>query len=133
MNNFVELYRASGQPATGAITMHASVEPVIGDSVTIGGQAYVLGTHFSGADPMARAKSLVAAINAEPNTTLNPVPDTQPVKNYYAVFYGRLVRLIATTGGVIGNSITLATSNAAAFQISAATFTGGVAAGALIP
>jgi hypothetical protein len=133
MNNFVELYRASGQPATASVTMHASVEPAVGDSVTIGGQAYVFGTHFTGSDPMARAKSLVAAINAEPNTTLNPVPDTQPIKNYYAVFYGRLVRLISTHGGVIGNSITLATSNAAAFIVSGATFTGGVAAGTLIP
>ena len=133
MNNLVERYRSDGHPATASVLVHASVKPVVGNTITIQGVVYTFGTDFVGEEPMIVARSLVAAINADPNTDLNALPNTQPVKNYYAIFYGRLVRLIATFPGTGGNAMTLATNNAAAFIISGATFTGGTAANAVIP
>jgi hypothetical protein len=131
MNYFVERYRSDGHPATASITV--AKMPTAGDTVTIQGIVYAYRTNFVGIDELEVAKSLVATINAEPNSNLNPVPENQPVRNYYAIFYGRVVRLVATFPGVGGNAMTLTTTNATAFVLSGAVFAGGTAAGAVIP
>ena len=130
---FVECYRSDGHPAAGHLTVSANMPPVVGNTVTIGGDVYTFGTDFLGSDPLAIAMSLVAAINAEPNNELNALPNTKLVKSYYAVFYGRKIVLVATFPGTGGNAMGIATNNSAAFAVSGATFTGGTAANAVVP
>jgi phage tail sheath gpL-like len=125
----IPLYRDAGHPATATVTLAAM--PVNGNTVTIAGVVYTFGVDFTGIDQYEIAKSLVAVINADPDCERNPVPNTQPIKNCYALFYGRVVRLIATFPGTAGNSLALSTNNSAAFVVSGATFTGGAAAGAI--
>jgi hypothetical protein len=130
MNQFVERYRAGGHPATAAIRVAGL--PEAGQSVTIAGQEYVYGVHFTGADKFEIAKSLVATINAEPNSMLNP-GDNQPIKNYYAIFYSDLIRLVCTFPGPGGNALALATNASGVFEISGGTFVGGAGPGSAIP
>jgi phage tail sheath gpL-like len=125
--NGVERYRTLGHPATASVTVTANAVPATTSTITIDGTVYTYGTDFIGDLPVTIARSLVAAINAEPNSELNALPNTQPIKRYWAMYYGRLVRLIATFGGTGGNSLALATNDVKSFTVSGSVFSGGAA------
>lgn len=107
--------------STATIT-HANLTD--GDTITVGGVVFTAkasgatGDQFNiGADATADAAALVAAFNA---STTNNIAQFVTASNVAGV-----VTFTARLPGAIGNIITLATNDATAFTLSAATLVGG--------
>ena len=109
MNSGLEYYRAFGQPASCYIDFEAGGS-VIADGDLIVIQDYIealtitYGTDFSGRNNYERAQNLAAFINAD--KTLAKVISTQinqPIRTYYAIYYGTGVRLISCIPGTAAN------------------------------
>lgn len=122
MKQFLPSYRPFGQPAEGYVLFGINKQPVSGQTVTINGDVYVFGTDFNGNSAMDAASSLASAVNADPNNDLSS--NDVIAKPYFAAFYGRKVKILATEPGTGGNSITLAT-NVGSATLSGATLAGG--------
>lgn len=119
----LDYYRVAGQPATGTVTVVSM--PAVADTVTINGIVYTYGSDgWIGRNMTEVAQYLAAAINADRNR-MQFHAQTNPINAVYAVYYGNVVRIIATEPGTSGNSITQATSNSTAFVVSGATLASG--------
>jgi hypothetical protein len=103
--------------------------PTVGKKVVVAGTDYVYGTTFAlGNNAVECAKNLAAAVNADIcRTDLHN--QTQPIKAVFALWYGNVVRIVATCPGTAGNLLTLSTDEAASFAVSDATLSGGTAVG----
>ena len=117
----IQVNGGSAVAATGTITItHANLSAT--DTVTIGGVVFTArasgatGNEFNiGADATADAAALVVAINASSDTDYK----------YTASSALGVVTITADVKGKIGNCIGLATSDATAFAVSAATLASG--------
>lgn len=118
------VYRPYGDPAFA--TIQFKMIPNNGDTVTIAGTVLTYGVDFSGATTVVRAaQALTAAIRSDIAVSYLQ-SDKQPVRPFCAFWYNDTVFLFATQPGTGGNALTLATSNTAAFNLSGATFGGGI-------
>lgn len=124
MNPSINYYRGtSGSQAFGKVTVKGV--PAAGATVTIGGTAFTYGTTFWGDNPNKIAASLTAAICADRATYGSLHAATQVIRDFFAVFLGPIVEVIACAPGSGGNSITLATSDSTNFVLSGATLVAG--------
>lgn len=118
-----DYYRADGTQAVATVTV--LVVPTAGTTVTVNGVVYTYGSAgWTGRTREEVAQYLTAAINAD-RSKQQFHTKTNPVADVWAMHYGNVVRLIASEPGTAGNSLTLATSVAAEFTVSGATFSGG--------
>lgn len=119
------VYRPYGQPAFG--TIQFKTIPNSSDTITIDGTVFTYGVDFSGATtPVRAAQGLTSAIRSDVEYSyINATK--QPIRTFTAVYYNDTVFVFATSPGIAGNSITLATSNTGAIALSAATLSGGTA------
>lgn len=118
-----DYYRPDGLQAVATVTVLKI--PTDGTTVTVNGTVYTYGSAgWRGRTVDEVAQYLAAAINADRNKQ-DRHTKTNPVTEVWAMHYGTTVRLIASQPGTAGNSLTLATSVAAEFTVSGATFSGG--------
>lgn len=126
MTNIIEnmpVYRPNGQPAFA--TAQFKTVPSTGVTITINGDVYTTGTEFSGATtPVRAAQGLCSAIRADVEYSyINATK--QFIRPYSAKFYNDTVFIFATSPGVAGNAMTLATSDISSVNLSGAVFSGG--------
>lgn len=125
--NPIEYYRLAGQPATGKVTVNS--KPAATPNVVVDGVTYTYRTHFFGNTTNEIAESLTAAINSD-RARQAIHNQNQPVRGVWAMYFGNVVRVIATIPGTGGNSIAITTTDSTAFTVDA-NLAGGAAGAAL--
>ena len=118
-------YRDSGLQAS--VTVTFLKEPTAGTKVTIDGVEYIYGTTFFARGmptlPLI-AEGLCAAINAD-RAKQSQHTQTNPIKSVWAMYYGNVVRVIASVPGTVGNAIAITTDEASSFSLSGSVLSGG--------
>jgi hypothetical protein len=140
MNPGLDYYRLGGRPASASIVFNRVPQGAAPSlHITIGSDTYtwkppgsITTPDFVGTTPQELAISLCASINAQQNRS-DIAPSalgSTPIKDYYAIYYGNLVALVACVPGTGGNSLALTTSNSdtGCVSLSGSTFAGGTAA-----
>lgn len=138
MNNLPlpdEFYRMTSAGAVGTITLNPQM--VAGQSVTIDGVTYTLGTDFGQANsyqyiPAIAARGLAEAINGAEFDSRNGTLFRLPHPTVFALPMASQVVLLSRFSGTSGNSLAISSSSAGSFTVSGGTLSGGSVGGGVL-